>query len=541
MRFGSRLFLSICLIFSLYSCTGSREVDSALSRTRQCIESDPEYALYILDSIGVDRSGNSRQTAEFALLYSMALDKNYIDVADDSIIDPAVRYFRNHGTAEDKLLTDYYRGIIYLNASDPESAMKCFVSAERHVRRCRNDLAAARLYKTKMLLYQDSYEFRSAIGQADIAAKYFIAAGDTTRYLNTVNDMAVLYSQLDDFTSVSSCLETIRSHWTSLTVRQKSHYYSILLGKKLSESSDGIESLIDEYLSEVQDSSLIIWQSLAHAWSRLGRYDMALDALAVNEVVGRPETEACYWIEAEAYRNLGSHEKALESYRKYVEMNDAREVALFEGDTKYIEERYAARMNSMRQRLYLIILILSLAAASAFLYIIIRKIRTVLSERDREREQYNQMLESLNAEILRLKKIRRDSRIDKDIISHVDRRLNVLNMFVLSNVSRVFQTKAYKELSLLMENREDFMESTRKSFVISHPEFLSYLKSCKLTDWEIGCCCLYCIGFNGNELSDYLRRKAIYNVNSVIRRKLGISKGSTQLDTFLRQKMSEMS
>ena len=198
-------------------------------------------------------------------------------------------------------------------------------------------------------------------------------------------------------------------------------------------------------------------------------------------------------------------------------------------------------MNSMRQRLYLIILILSLTAASAFLYIIIRKIRTVLSERDREREQYNQMLESLNAEILRLKKIRRDSRIDKDIISHVDRRLNVLNMFALSNVSRVFETKAYKELSLLMENREDFMESTRKSFVISHPEFLSYLKSCKLTDWEIGCCCLYCIGFNGNELSDYLRRKAIYNVNSVIRQKLGISKGSTQLYTFLRQKMSEMS
>lgn len=91
-----------------------------------------------------------------------------------------------------------------------------------------------------------------------------------------------------------------------------------------------------------------------------------------------------------------------------------------------------------------------------------------------------------------------------------------------------------------MENREEFMESTKKTFMISHPKFIDYLHKANLTEWEIGCCCLYCIGLNGAEISEYLNRKAIYNVNGVIRQKLNIPRGKTQIDIFLKQKMREL-
>ena len=91
-----------------------------------------------------------------------------------------------------------------------------------------------------------------------------------------------------------------------------------------------------------------------------------------------------------------------------------------------------------------------------------------------------------------------------------------------------------------MENREEFLESTKKTFMISHPKFMAYLRKRNLSEWEIGCCCLYCIGFNGAEISEYLNRKAIYNVNSTIRQKLDIPKGGTQIDVFLKQKMQEL-
>ena len=156
-----------------------------------------------------------------------------------------------------------------------------------------------------------------------------------------------------------------------------------------------------------------------------------------------------------------------------------------------------------------------------------------------EKEETERMFASLKAEIAQLKKIRKDKSIDKDIIASVEQRLNVLNMFILAELSDSFEKIAYAELGKLMEDREGFLESTRKTFMVSHPKFMSYLQKKNLTEWEIGCCCLYCIGFNGAELSEYLNRKAIYNVNSIIRQKLDIPKGGTQIDVFLKQKMQE--
>ena len=129
--------------------------------------------------------------------------------------------------------------------------------------------------------------------------------------------------------------------------------------------------------------------------------------------------------------------------------------------------------------------------------------------------------------------------MEQSIRSAVEERLKVLNMFVMASISDSFSTKARDELAKLMENRNDFLESTRKSFMIAHPKFIEYLRKQQLNEWETGCCCLYAIGLNGSEISSYLDRKAIYNVSSSIRRKLGIPKGKTRIDTFLRQKLEE--
>lgn len=53
----------------------------------------------------------------YALLLSIALDKNYIDVTNDSIIAPAVKNYAKHGSADEKLKTRYYWGCIAMNES----------------------------------------------------------------------------------------------------------------------------------------------------------------------------------------------------------------------------------------------------------------------------------------------------------------------------------------------------------------------------------------------------------------------------------------
>ena len=99
------------LIFLLiaYACNkDASEIDTLLNGIEAYIEEHPEEALKVLESVNREELTSRKLKAKHSLLYSMALDKNYIDVTTDSIIAPAVDYYKYHGTAEEKLLTSYY-------------------------------------------------------------------------------------------------------------------------------------------------------------------------------------------------------------------------------------------------------------------------------------------------------------------------------------------------------------------------------------------------------------------------------------------------
>lgn len=255
---------------------------------------------------------------------------------------------------------------------------------------------------------------------------------------------------------------------------------------------------------------------------------------------------------------------ALAAFKEYLRITDNTDISIFESDTKFIEERYKAKLKDLRQTLFITIIVFSSAVLVLVLMLLFQKIRkikrerllerlrfdeerdTILDEKNQAQEKYlllkeeaEEMYISLKAEISKLKRVKKEQHINKDILLAIDQRLHILNMFILGEVSSSFNKIAFMELKKLLENREEFLESTKHTFLISNPKFISYLRAQNLTEWEIGCCCLYCIGFNSYEISEYLNRKAIYNLNSTIRHKLGIPKGKTKIDVFLKHKMEE--
>ena len=74
----------------------------------------------MLEGIGEDDLGSREEKAKYALLMSMALDKNYIDRTDFDVLQPAIDYYEDHGSATDKLRTFYYQGRIYYNRGEAE-------------------------------------------------------------------------------------------------------------------------------------------------------------------------------------------------------------------------------------------------------------------------------------------------------------------------------------------------------------------------------------------------------------------------------------
>ena len=545
------------LIFLLMLCACNKdasEIGSLLNGIEAYIEEHPEEALKVLESVNREELTTRKLKAKHALLYSIALDKNYIDVTNDSIIAPAVNYYKYHGKDEERFKTLYYAGRVYQNAGDIEAAMERFVEAERYISNQVDKKIVARLYKAKMVAYRDVFDYRSALDQAQTAARYYLSAKDSIRYLNAVNDIIVLYSLLEDKESEDQYLEILSSNMHLLSPLQTSRYYGIQLNRSLQGPVENIQNTLEDYLAATPDESMVNWICVADAYVALNDYRAALKSLDSYIIYGGQQDLSYYWTAATLYEKLGRYDEALSLYKEYLYANDHTTVAAVKSDAKYIEERFNAEIKTIRQTLSIIIISLSLIIIALLLVIIYQRMKKVKEEKriqkiqfeeaqyvllKEEKEETERMYASLKAEIEQLKKIRKDKSIDKDILASVEQRLNVLNMFILAELSDSFEKIAYNELGKLMENREEFLESTRKIFMISHPKFMAYLRKQNLTEWEIGCCCLYCIGFNGAEVSEYLNRKAIYNVNGTIRQKLNIPKGGTQIDVFLQQKMKE--
>lgn len=553
--------------FLIVACADTTEVERYLDAADVHMEENPQMALETLESIDRKMLTTRKVQAKFALLYTMALDKNYIDVASDSIIAPAVRYYQNHGTAKDKLLTYYYNGVISLNAGDTERAMENYVEAERYVKGCNDNGIIARLYTAKMSLYRYSYDFESALHQEEIASSYFLKAKDTLRYFTTLNDIASLQMQLGLYDKAYQHLDILNSHWQYLNEYHKSRYFSNMLYLSQIDTIVDTDSILNEYLTKVPSLQYIDLINVANAYISISNYTAALESITKYSDSGGDDNASYYWTLALVYEGLQDYESSVNAFKEYFNITGAENVDILESETKFVEDRYLAELKSVKQSLYLVIVSLSLIIFLLLLIILFQRIKKMKEEKriqkikfdeerkvivgekeqveakyvllKEEKEETERMFASLKAEIEQLKKIRKDKSIDKDILSSVEQRLNVLNMFILAELSDSFEKIAYAELGKLMEDREEFLESTRKTFMVSHPKFMSYLKKKNLTEWEIGCCCLYCIGFNGAEISEYLHRKAIYNVNSIIRQKLDIPKGGTQIDVFLKQKMQE--
>ena len=125
---------------------------------------------------------------------------------------------------------------------------------------------------------------------------------------------------------------------------------------------------------------------------------------------------------------------------------------------------------------------------------------------------------------------------DTEIKAVINHRLDLLNKVIASYItdSSAASKEANAQLEALIYDRELFLESTRKSFEARYPEFIAYLRSKGLTDWEVNYCCLYLVGLNGKEIGEYINLKRHYTYGSVIRHKLGLNEHDMNLANHLK-------
>lgn len=124
-------FFSCCSILLLsiaVSC--ERTIDRRLDEAEQVLDVQPKEAFDHLSSIDISEIHRESRRARYALLLSLARDKSYIDVVDDSLIQTAVKYYSRRGSLSDRMLAWYSLGRVQRNAGNNTGAIISFLQAK---------------------------------------------------------------------------------------------------------------------------------------------------------------------------------------------------------------------------------------------------------------------------------------------------------------------------------------------------------------------------------------------------------------------------
>ena len=542
------LFLGLCLV----SCNHHSEHWKTITDMERIIEERPDSVLNVLQAIDTDELVGDEEPAKHALLLSMALDKNYIDKTDFEVLQPAIDYYEDNGSATDKLRTYYYQGRIYQNAGNDAMAMEAFVKALSKGSQSNDILTKARTHFAQSNIYYDLYDFDNFIATNKSAAAYFKQAEDYNGYADCFNRIINGYTLKDEPEMALPYIDECKQMLDGLSIPTLTDFYSSYITYlKNYGTEQEIDEIINQYTNSVPSSN-VDWLTIANAYYVIHRYNEALSILSQYDTEGNEYKEKKYLVILyEVYRGLGDYKNTLETFEEYVDLFTNNILDKMQQDTKFVEERHALEMAKAKEteaknKRTIAVLACVVALIGSLLVIMIIRRRLQIShaknkELEVEKQKYEQLYADAIAERDALTKMVEDSSVREEAKAVIKARLDVLNKVIISQITGTTSAnkKAYEELELLLADKEAFIESTRLTIEGNNPEFITALKRRGLTDEEINICCLYAIGLKGKDIKAYTSQPRHYNQSADIRRKLGLTESDTNLSIFIRDMLEK--
>lgn len=539
----------------------------------------------VLRKINRSSLSSDKMKAKYALLMSQALDKNYVDTTSFDILQPAIDYFLRKGTADEKLKTYYYQGRIYQNRENNDSAMQSFMRGREYCGLASDTLTMANLLVAQGTILYTTYKFDDFIKVNLEAAELYRESGRADYEilsLANVLDGSILNGNKNLADSIMSIAQDKinKKHELSSAIAPYVLSYVVKFGTK-----EDVSSIIGYYNSvdSIDDSTKM---SVAMAYCKIGNVFNAKRFLDAIPSTSEVRTTLKYLaIKSDVLEQSGDFDGALEVYRIFSTTLDSIHLNIFSHDLLFAKERHDMEKSNLlilqkRDRF----IWLSLCVAFVLLIIIgyiyyryrLSRAKNLLEEQENERLQLeqenlkreNENLElrnhqaeqecerqSLAAENLRLKieQLEDESTSLKEILNKrkdlakpieeaIKIRIEMLNGLLAAQITdNNAYAKSYGDWrDKLIQDKDEFMNTTRLAFKASHPRFIEYLEDHGLTESEINYVCLYAIGLRGKEAGEYMQLKRHYNISSEIRSKLGLSEHNTNIGIYVRHLMKDL-
>ena len=601
------------VLLATVGCGRHSRASEKLDLAESLMDSRPDSALYILNSVNVETLDGKRNKARYALLKSMALDKNYVDTTNFDVLQPAIDYFLRKGSADEKLKTYYYEGRIYQNQGDDDSAMQSFMRGREYCEQASDTLMMANLLVAQGTILYTTYKFDDFIKVNLEAAELYRELGRPDyEILSIANvlDGSILNGNknlADSIMSIAHSEVSINPEYAS-AISPYVLLYAITFGER-----EDIVDVLNYYNSAetIEDMTKI---DIAQAYCKIGdAYNAKRFIDLIDSSSDVMHSLKYYAVMSDILEQNGDYAGALETYRNFSTTIDSIHQNIFSHDLLFAQERHEMeRANLLQLQKRDRFIWLGLCVAFVLLIIIgyiyyryrLSKAKNLLEEQENKRlhleqenlkkenenlelrnhqaeleknnlqqtneklelERHNAVLEKQKAELecerqslaaenlhLKIQQLEDESASLKGILEKrkdlarpiedaIRIRIEMLNGLLATQIT---DNDAYAKpygtwRDQLVQDKDEFLNTTRLAFKASHPRFIEYLEEHGLTESEINYICLYAIGLRGKEAGEYMQLKRHYHISSDVRKKLGIDEHQTNIGIYIRKLMKKL-
>lgn len=443
-----RLFFCVAFVMTgallLVSCKSA--IDRKLDEIEQIISSDPLSAYKQISSLDRDQLTSPSRRARYALLMSLSMDKAYVDVTNDSLIQIAVQYYEGRGRKKYRMLAYYSLGRVRANAEDLPGAMISFLQARDLAEdasdyhyvglSCRN--IAALFEKchdvdSELRYYKQSQEAFYRIGESNYAA--YSQFGEAKAYM-----AKGLYRTADSILHIVAEYARESSDKSLLAYAlMNSTYGAVTSGS--APPDEVLSSYREMDALGVRKKTTVDYRILARVFDRLNVADSVSHYISMAEQSATTSLDSLqlYNLLSELYNSRGDYAAANKQMKNALAVHNRmvyRQENLQLANAISAHSRQEAAYHSARARYRLVLLILSIVTFIALLSTLImvvvdrkrqlREKERIIRERERKIEEDLALIQEISEELHRTRN--NQSEMAKSINELIEEKVAIVKM-----------------------------------------------------------------------------------------------------------------
>lgn len=329
--FCTLLFFAGFLVF-MSGCLDDSE-DARLLLAEQKMDSHADSSLIILQSLNPADFHSDRDRALYAMLLTQALDKNNLDIPDDSLISEAVDFFSAGKDGRRLTVATYYQGRARYLSGHIDSALLSYHRAHDLAESFDNYFWAGMACRGVADIHHDLFNKNEELRYARLEHNYTSKSGRQPYVDYSILDLARALCCIRDYgQSIKVAQEALDSATAHNDANLFQQAATIML---LSQSALGDYKKGDSIFHELESMHIANAEDSAHYAVNLSETEHPREALAYISRISQVQDNILNYVKYLSYRALGKPDSAL----MYLESLSDIEDKIFQ--TSYADESTA--------------------------------------------------------------------------------------------------------------------------------------------------------------------------------------------------------